>query len=1527
MDFDLIQRVGRFTVLWLITAGLIVPRADAQQKPSAPLARTDSAKSEPGVRVLLNSGHTVTDRNPRLFLTRNGEFAISYYSDGASSSNDFRLHLWHLPTRRKVAALSVNDLPGLKSTYEERNCAVSGNGRFLLASSGQSTFLYDVYRSRTVAEFPGTFGETLCDPFAEDGSIFWLSDEDRKQCTIVQTEPPAVVTTIADIEAVRGEFSPDGRRLLLQSYGYTQLIGTDGSRIVKRFDDAEIPESSTAFCAESGCFALSIDDYEREGGRNVAGKNNGVAVFDRDGDLIRRIPLRDDLRTTYNLLRYSLSPDARYLALSVANSDTSAAVYDVASGKAACELGANILALAFADAKDLLVGFRVKQSQRVHNQIDIVEVTTGKRTQHHRVAERLSYVDDDDLVSLRLDSKRGSVTAQRGTSVCHIWPLANPAEDRQLEFFSIVGQPTQISFASDGSGFLIGRQSARGRYGEDANPLLTYWNSATGNPIFRSSRIELPPPSSGQSARGLTLSSRGRHLFVPAKQGFQLRGGGPGNDYHAGGHLFSLSAMDTSTHAVKLPPGPVIDSVFCDDDRTLLVATVQEVPGRPGRYTGFQLTVIDVESGRIKNELKGRLPRDSFGQLVISPSGKFAATTRNFHPNAADPNDFDLHVWRIDEWDEGPVELSFPRLAGGRRPYKPRFSDSDQLLLLGHYGVSKVNYENGTEQYIGPFLPKTYKLTVRGTKAVYISDSTAAGERHVGVADLVAGRVIAKMPDSVADRIWLDPEGKHCFSLTKDGWCEVLDAQTLKLLCRFVTFSNNEDWIVVTPDGLFDGSHAARQQVFFRVGGGLNVVPVDRFFQDFYYPGLLAAVLKGEQPAPQIQVGEQLPPLLAIDSPKHGGEVDTAHVTIGVTATDQGGGIKGPTLRHNGARLIGAVRSTERIKNEVHRIFTVDLIEGENVLEVMSASADGSFQSEPARLVLKYGKKLPKSRLHVLVAGIDDYVTPSLKMNYAVSDAERIARVFIERGDSLYENVNVIALRNADATSAGILNGIQSLAAEARPQDTVVVFLAGHGSLVDQTLYFLPHDFQDRSGSLEDDIRQSGLAAARIGDELSQVPALKRMIVFDTGQSGKAVPVKKSARSPFAFRGAVERLSRAQGAFTIAAAPVSDRSTEVAELEHGVLSYSFLAGLKAVDAGPLVDQWVTPAGNDRVAQAMELFSFASSRSRQLGRRYFGEEQDVQYSSLGMTFPVLPVDAGESAGRPTDLSAATIPERPSSLKTQSVKSKTSGETLFVLTVGINLYSESSMKLEYANPDARAIAELFQKHATSVFKDVQVISLLDGQATRQGILDAVGTVARSARPDDTFAVFLAGHGSMLGQRYYFLPANFRGTVGNIADDIRAQALPADVLGDAVASVPAKRRLLIFDTCASGGAIQLNRQGIDPFAFRGAIEQLGQDGGTFTLAAVSSQQEAQEVRELGHGILSYCLLAAAGVVDSGPLQNRSVQPAAADRVVDVLEWFSYAAGYVPRLSRQYFGNEQQVQLGGQGKAFAVFGASQGR
>jgi len=401
-------------------------------------------------------------------------------------------------------------------------------------------------------------------------------------------------------------------------------------------------------------------------------------------------------------------------------------------------------------------------------------------------------------------------------------------------------------------------------------------------------------------------------------------------------------------------------------------------------------------------------------------------------------------------------------------------------------------------------------------------------------------------------------------------------------------------------------------------------VPLERFFQDFYRPGLLAEIFGGERPAPEVEFAKQQPPTVRIVAPTQGGPVEGRQVVLQVEATDQGGGVKGPWLLHNGARVL-APGQAERAGKVVKRSFAVTLVPGENKLEVYAACEDGSWESEPARIAFRLEKPLEKSDLHILAVGVSKYGSDPLSLKFAAPDARELADLFRRRGPTLYNRVNAVTLLDEQATLAGIRKAFEKLKAEAKPQDTLLVFFAGHGTMVGQRYFFIPAEFRQTAGkTLADDVKAQGFAGDELADLMGATPCLKRILVLDTCASGGAVVVATTARNPFAFRGAVERLSRAQGVFTIAAAAATEEAQEVKELGHGILTYTLLAGLKAVKSGPLESEGLKPNNPEQVAEVLEWFGFASGQVPRLMKKYFGKEQDVQSSGQGASFPVLPV---------------------------------------------------------------------------------------------------------------------------------------------------------------------------------------------------------------------------------------------------------------------------------------------------------------
>jgi uncharacterized caspase-like protein len=201
------------------------------------------------------------------------------------------------------------------------------------------------------------------------------------------------------------------------------------------------------------------------------------------------------------------------------------------------------------------------------------------------------------------------------------------------------------------------------------------------------------------------------------------------------------------------------------------------------------------------------------------------------------------------------------------------------------------------------------------------------------------------------------------------------------------------------------------------------------------------------------------------------------------------------------------------------------------------------------------------------------------------------------------------------------------------------------------------------------------------------------------------------------------------------------------------------------------------------------------------------------------------------------------------------------------VGVSEYAESGLNLDYAARDAEAIAGLVKRRGGALYDPVPPTALTDGDATRARVIEALKSAAARTRPQDTLVLFLAGHGAMVGQRYDFIPHDFRRRAPSIDDDVRAQGLPVDTLTETLGSAKALKRALIHDTCASGGALAVVLKGRSRVGFRKTIEQQARTKGIFTIAASAATTEAQESAKLGHGVLSFALLAGLKAVDGGP------------------------------------------------------------
>lgn len=126
-------------------------------------------------------------------------------------------------------------------------------------------------------------------------------------------------------------------------------------------------------------------------------------------------------------------------------------------------------------------------------------------------------------------------------------------------------------------------------------------------------------------------------------------------------------------------------------------------------------------------------------------------------------------------------------------------------------------------------------------------------------------------------------------------------------------------------------------------------------------------------------------------------------------------------------------------------------------------------------------------------------------------------------------------------------------------------------------------------------------------------------------------------------------------------------------------------------------------------------------------------------------------------------------------------------LHVLAVGCSRYRAPGLDLDFAAKDARDLV--------AGLSPATAIVVADAEATREGIASAAARL-RAAAPQDAVAVFLAGHGVLdEAGNYWFLTHD--------ADPAKPaeRALGYAAIEDLLESCPARRRVVLLDTCHAG------------------------------------------------------------------------------------------------------------------------------
>ena len=548
--------------------------------------------------------------------------------------------------------------------------------------------------------------------------------------------------------------------------------------------------------------------------------------------------------------------------------------------------------------------------------------------------------------------------------------------------------------------------------------------------------------------------------------------------------------------------------------------------GLLGIFTTFGL--FDVSTGEEVRTFK--LRSSYFTAGAFSPDGRYIISGSG-HSNGT------LTLWDISTGKE-------IRTFGGhkRQIISVAFSpDSKYVLSSGLESTFSLwDIETGKEirTFTGHDAGGGYSIFIGGGVSV---SSVASRLPNIPLFGWVFKETVggAVMNFSAVHTVSFSPDGKYVLSGSNDASTRIWDAATGKEIVTMVGFKDGE-WLVITSEGYYNASGKGAQYLNVKVGE--QKYDMNLFYDVFYRPDIVAAKLRGEDIKDLITITMQdaiksPPPVVEISPITTSPTYPKAKVCYNVKST--GGGIGEIRLFHNGkliesdgyykeaaktvtektqlAKLSSKViyedmrsvkikekgietgTNTTKPKGEAFNdCKEIDAISGENEISITAFNKNNTVQSYMQTAKFTSTIKQEEPHLYILSIGIDQYKDNTINLKYAVKDSKDIKEKILKQAETLYkpENIHHIALKDIEATKSNITAKINVLSQKIKPTDSFILFVAGHGALLQNQYYMLTHEYDGK-------VNENSLISSNEIVEISKkIKSLSQLFIFDTCHAG-----------------------------------------------------------------------------------------------------------------------------------------------------------------------------------------------------------------------------------------------------------------------------------------------------------------------------------------------------------------------------------------------------------------------------------------
>ena len=431
-----------------------------------------------------------------------------------------------------------------------------------------------------------------------------------------------------------------------------------------------------------------------------------------------------------------------------------------------------------------------------------------------------------------------------------------------------------------------------------------------------------------------------------------------------------------------------------------------------------------------------------------------------------------------------------------------------------------------------------------------------------------------------------------------DGSLDLYEVRTGEQRASLMAL-DEQDWAVVTTDGLFDASPGAQQLMHYVVSTpeyGYEVVTLAQLKGRYYEPGLLPKLLGfAKEPLRDVGALREVKLYPAVAEVKRPNQLPSDTVRT-FRLTNRGGGIGRVQVFVNDRELIIDARSAKLKQNSnvKEALITFDLkgahvIAGQpSVVKVVAwnfdpATREGFISSRGAELVYVPQEVAPLAppELWAVIGGISDYNGAPLKLRYAGKDAADFYRAIEVSGSRLFgvERMHLTLLttdgdpRAIAPTKVNFKRAFEEVTKHAKPNDIFLVYLAGHGITLgrgtDTYLYLTKEARTSDTAELSDGAlrTQVSISSEELTEWHKAVPALKQVLILDTCAAGAAAArlVEKRELSSDAVR-AIDRMQGRTGFHILMGSAADAVSYEASQYGQGLLTYALLQGMKSGEA-------------------------------------------------------------------------------------------------------------------------------------------------------------------------------------------------------------------------------------------------------------------------------------------------------------------------------------------------------------------------